>query len=45
MFIYKRISALKENQALRSGLSTYNGYITYKPVADSLGLDYVNVEL
>lgn len=39
------INALKENQALRSGLSTYNGYITYKPVADSLGLDYVNVEL
>lgn len=39
------INALKENQALRSGLNTYNGYVTYKPVADSLGLDFVNVEL
>jgi alanine dehydrogenase len=32
--------AMKENEALLLGLNSYKGYITYKAVADSLGLEY-----
>ena len=33
-------TAMKENEALLLGLNSYKGYITYKAVADSLGLEY-----
>ena len=36
--------ALNENEALRLGLNTYKGKVTYKAVADALGLDYEAVE-
>ena len=36
--------ALNENKALRLGLNTYKGKVTYKAVADALGLDYEAVE-
>lgn len=32
--------AMKDNEALLLGLNSYKGYITYKAVADSLGLEY-----
>lgn len=32
--------AMKEDEALLLGLNAYKGYITYKAVADSLGLEY-----
>ena len=32
--------AMKEDEALLLGLNVYKGYITYKAVADSLGLEY-----
>lgn len=32
--------ALKENEALRLGLNVYEGYVTYKAVADALNLPY-----
>lgn len=32
--------AMKEDEALLLGLNTYKGYVTYKAVADSLGLEY-----
>jgi len=34
--------ALLENEALMKGLNTYQGHVTYKGVADSLGLAYVD---
>jgi alanine dehydrogenase len=34
----KGIHALRENSALAKGLNTYQGYITYQPVAESLDL-------
>lgn len=34
--------AVLENKALMKGLNVYNGHITYKAVADSLGLEYVD---
>ncbi len=36
--------ALNENKALRLGLNTYKGKVTYKAVADALELDYEAVE-
>jgi len=33
------ISACRENPALRKGLNLYHGHITFKPVAEALGLD------
>lgn len=32
--------AMLENEALLSGLNVYKGYVTYKAVADSFGLEY-----
>jgi alanine dehydrogenase len=32
--------AMRKNKALRKGLNTYNGKLTYKPVADALNLEY-----
>ena len=34
----KGIMALKEDKGLAKGLNTYNGFITYKPVAEALGM-------
>jgi alanine dehydrogenase len=36
--------AMREDIALMRGLNTYDGKITYKPVAEALNLDYVQVE-
>jgi alanine dehydrogenase len=33
------ISACRENPALRKGLNLHHGHITFKPVAEALGLD------
>lgn len=35
------IKAMLENEALLPGLNTYGGYVTYKAVAQAMGLDYV----
>ncbi|WP_139903396.1 hypothetical protein [Clostridium thermarum] len=35
-------NALREDPALLLGLNTYNGHITCKPVAESLGLAYTD---
>ncbi|MFH0867999.1 MAG: hypothetical protein V1831_01685 [Candidatus Woesearchaeota archaeon] len=32
------INALKEDEGLAKGLNTYKGFITYKPVAEDLGM-------
>ena len=32
----KGINALKEDEGFGKGVNTYNGYITYKPVAEAL---------
>ena len=37
---YKR--ALLENKALLKGLNVYKGMVTYKPVAEAQGLEYVD---
>ncbi|MBI2208149.1 alanine dehydrogenase [Candidatus Woesearchaeota archaeon] len=34
----KGIRALKEDKGFAKGLNTYNGFITYKPVAEALGM-------
>src|SRR3989338_3458467 len=34
----KGINALKEDKGFAKGLNTYNGHITYKPVAEALGM-------
>lgn len=34
----KGINALKEDKGLEKGLNTYKGFITYKPVAEDLGM-------
>lgn len=34
----KGINALKEDKGLTKGLNTYKGFITYKPVAEDLGM-------
>lgn len=36
--------AMLEDEALLLGLNTYRGYVTYKAVADSVGLDYIDVK-
>lgn len=36
--------AIKENHALAKGVNVYNGSVTYKAVADSLGHEYVSLE-
>jgi alanine dehydrogenase len=33
------IGSLKEDKAFAAGVNTYNGHITYKPVAESLGME------
>ncbi|MGV2622338.1 UNVERIFIED_CONTAM: alanine dehydrogenase [Halobacillus marinus] len=38
------LQALRENEALKKGLHTVDGYLTYKAVADSQGLDYTPPE-
>jgi alanine dehydrogenase len=38
------LRAIKENQALAKGVNVYNGSVTYKAVADSLGHEYVPLE-
>ena len=37
----KGIDSLKKDKAFAAGVNTYNGHITYKPVAESLGMDSV----
>ena len=34
----KGVNALKEDKGFAKGLNTYNGHITYKPVAEALGM-------
>lgn len=34
----KGINALKEDKGFAKGLNTYNGFITYRPVAEALGM-------
>jgi len=36
--------ALRRDRALALGLNTYDGHVTYGPVADAHGLDYVKLE-
>lgn len=36
------VQACKDNEALFKGINTLNGYVTYKAVAESLGLDYAS---
>ncbi len=40
------IQSAKENRALRKGINTYNGYVTHRAVAESLGLkdEYRDIE-
>lgn len=40
----KGLNALKENRPLQKGLNIYDGYITYKSVADSLNLPFTSSE-
>ncbi|PQA85778.1 alanine dehydrogenase [Hyphococcus luteus] len=40
----KGLAALKENPHLRDGLNIHKGHVTYKAVADALGVDYVPAE-
>jgi len=35
-------NALLENEALLKGLNVYKGMLTYKPVAEAQGLEYVD---
>ena len=35
-------AACKADPALMKGLNTYNGYVTFKAVADDQGLEYVD---
>ncbi|MCY8499264.1 alanine dehydrogenase, partial [Bacillus atrophaeus] len=37
-------AAIAENQALKAGLNTANGHVTYEAVARDLGYDYVSAE-
>ncbi len=39
------VEAIKESQELSSGLNTFNGEITNKAVADSLQMDFTQIEL
>ncbi|MGI2326348.1 alanine dehydrogenase [Planococcus sp. YIM B11945] len=36
--------AILENEALKKGVNTLNGYVTYKAVADDQGLEYKSVD-
>ncbi|TWT08920.1 alanine dehydrogenase [Planomicrobium sp. CPCC 101079] len=36
--------AILQNEALKKGVNTYEGYVTYKAVADDQGLDYKSVD-
>lgn len=38
-------NALKKSKPLRWGLNTYNGYVTYKAVADAMDKDFVEAEV
>jgi alanine dehydrogenase len=40
----KGLAAIMENPHLRAGLNVHRGRITYKAVADSLGLAFVTPE-
>ena len=35
----ERINSLKEDKGFAAGVNTYKGHITYRPVAESLGMD------
>jgi alanine dehydrogenase len=39
---YKK--AILENEALKKGVNTFNGYVTYKAVAEDQGLEYKSVD-
>ena len=32
------MDALKEDEGFAKGVNTYKGYITYKPIADDIGM-------
>ncbi len=36
--------AAKENKALRKGINTYNGFVVHRAVAESLALEYEDIE-
>ncbi len=36
--------AVKENKALLRGINTYNGFVTHRAVAESLGLEYKDIK-
>jgi len=36
--------AMRRNKALMKGLNTYDGKVTYKPVADALNMEYLSFE-
>ena len=41
MLANKGLDALRENESLRNGLNIHNGQVTYKAVAEALGVDFV----
>ncbi len=41
MLANKGLDALRENENLRNGLNIHNGQVTYKAVAEALGVDFV----
>jgi len=38
------VNAIQNNYAIKQGVNTFNGHITYAPVAKDLGLEYVPVQ-
>ena len=38
------VKAIAENEALKLGVNTARGYVTYEPVAKDLGYEYVTAE-
>lgn len=36
--------AIQENEALKKGVNTFNGYVTYKAVAEDQGVEYKSVD-
>ncbi|MBL4619393.1 MAG: alanine dehydrogenase [Marinicaulis sp.] len=41
MLANKGLDALRENESLRNGLNIHNGQVTYRAVAEALGVDFV----
>ncbi|WP_010303764.1 alanine dehydrogenase [Kurthia senegalensis] len=37
--------ALQQNEALKKGLNTANGYVTFEAVAEALGYDYISADV